>query len=241
MTHAPAPTPPDPDKSRNRILQAAIREFSEHGLAGARTSTIAAAAQVNKALLYYYFRDKESLYGAALEAVATQVAESALAVLDMQCSAGERLLRFVLQHFDRILGQQGFQALMQQEMVRFRDGQSSAMNILAKKAFEPVFHRADEIVQEGMRSGELCRVDPIQVMYSALGANVFYFLSAPMMRMVMPFDPLESSSIVARRRLAIEFLGQAVFTDRRHGAQLARHVLATMPIPEHGFQEKRTA
>jgi TetR/AcrR family transcriptional regulator len=229
------------DKSRTRILHAAIREFSEHGLAGARTSTIASAAQVNKALLYYYFRDKESLYGAALEAVAIQVAESALAVLDMKCSAGERFLRFVLQHFDRILSQQGFQALMQQEMVRYRDGQSSAMNILAKKAFEPIFRRADQIVQEGMRSGELCRVDPMQMMYAALGANVFYFLSAPMVRLVMPVDPLDSSSIVDRRRLAIEFLGQAIFTDRRHGAQLARQVLASMPIPEHAFQEKKTA
>jgi TetR/AcrR family transcriptional regulator len=233
--------PPESDKSRTRILHAAIREFSEHGLAGARTNSIAAAAQVNKALLYYYFRDKESLYGAALDAVATQVAESALAVLDMKCSAGERLLRFVLQHFDRILGQQGFQALMQQEMVRFRDGQSSAMNILAKKGFEPIFRRADQIVQEGMRTGELCRVDPVQMMYAALGANVFYFLSAPMMRLLMPFDPLEGSAIEDRRRLAIEFLGQAIFSDRRHGAQLARHVLATMPIPEHEFQEKKTA
>lgn len=231
----------DPDKSRTRILHAAIREFSEHGLAGARTSTIAAAAQVNKALLYYYFRDKESLYGAALEAVATQVAESALAVLEMQCSAGERFLRFVLQHFDRILSKQGFQALMQQEMVRFRDGHSSAMNILAKTAFEPIFRRAEQIVQEGMRSGELCRVDPLQMMYSALGANVFYFLSAPMVRLAMPFDPLETTSIADRRRLAIEFLGQAVFSDRRHGAQLARHVLASMPMPEHAYQEKKTA
>ncbi|MGA8529643.1 MAG: TetR/AcrR family transcriptional regulator [Acidobacteriaceae bacterium] len=232
---------PDADKSRNRILQAAIREFSEHGLAGARTSTIAAAAQVNKALLYYYFRDKESLYGAALEAVATQVAESALAVLDMKCSAGERFLRFVLQHFDRILSQQGFQALMQQEMVRYRDGHSSAMNILAKTAFEPIFRRADQIVQEGMRTGELCRVDPMQMMYAALGGNVFYFLSAPMVCLITAVDPLDSTSIADRRRLAIEFLGQAVFADRHHGAQLARQVLANMPIPEHAFQERKTA
>ncbi len=130
---------------------------------------------------------------------------------------------------------------MQQEMVRFRDGQSSAMNILAKKAFEPIFRRADQIVQEGMRTGELCRVDPMQMMYAALGANVFYFLSAPMVGLVMTFDPLQTSAIEDRRRLAIEFLGHAIFTDRRHGAQLARQVLASMPIPEHGFQEKKTA
>ena len=54
------------DQTRDRILHAAIREFSEHGLAGARTGAIASEAQVNKALLYYYFRDKEALYAAAL-------------------------------------------------------------------------------------------------------------------------------------------------------------------------------
>ena len=172
------------DHSRDRILHAAIREFSEHGLAGARTSAIAAAARVNKALLYYYFRDKEALYAAALEEVAGKVAGDALAVLDLDCSPGERVLRFALQHFDRIFSQHGFQALMQQEMVRFRTGQSNAMRIIAKKAFEPMWGRTLQPVEEGIHSGELCNVDPMQMMYAALGANVFFFLSAPMVRLV---------------------------------------------------------
>ena len=62
-----------------------------------------------------------------------------------------------------------------------------------------------------------------------------------MVRLAMPFDPLESASIIDRRRLAIEYLGQAIFTDRQLGAQLARQVLASMPIPDHAFQEKKTA
>lgn len=226
------PTPTRRDQTREKILQASIGEFSEHGLAGARISAIAHAAGVNKALLYYYFADKEALYTAALENVAAKVVEKTLAVLEMQCSAGERLLRFILQHFDRILSQRDFQALMQQEMVRFRHGQSNAMNILAKTAFEPIFRRAEQIAQEGIRTGEFCQVDHMQIMYAALGANVFYFLSAPMMRLATSFDPLEPSAIVARRRLAIEFLGQTLFTDRKRGAKLAQVVLASMPMPE---------
>src|ERR1700753_4340794 len=90
------------DLPRKAILRAAIREFSEHGLAGARTDAIAASAKVNKALLYYYFRSKAELCAAAIEEVSATVAERALAALDPARSPGERLLRIALHHFDRI-------------------------------------------------------------------------------------------------------------------------------------------
>src|SRR6267154_134608 len=56
-----------PEESRAAILQAAAQEFAEHGIAGARTDAIAREARVNKALLYYYFKDKETLYGRVSE------------------------------------------------------------------------------------------------------------------------------------------------------------------------------
>ena len=161
------------DQTRDRILHAATREFSEHGLAGARTGAIAASARVNKALLYYYFRDKEALYTAALEEVASKVAGDAIAVLQRDCSPGERVLRFALQHFDRIFSHHGFQSFMQQEMVRFRAGQSNAMRVLAKRAFEPMWDLALDTVRQGIESGELCNVDAMQLMDAALGANAF--------------------------------------------------------------------
>lgn len=237
----PRPNHHRADQTRDKILHAAIREFSEHGLAGARTGAIAAAARVNKALLYYYFRDKEALYTAALEEVAGKVADDAIAVLELDSSPGERVLRFALQHFDRNISRHNFQALMQQEMVRFRSGQSNAMRILAKNAFEPMWGRALSLVEEGIRCGELCDVEPMQLMYSALGANVFYFLSAPMVRLVAAIDPLEPTAMATRRNSAIEYLGQTIFTDRRRGARLAKTVLAAMPIPENALPERKSA
>ncbi|HTW49209.1 MAG TPA: TetR/AcrR family transcriptional regulator [Acidobacteriaceae bacterium] len=229
------------DQTRGRILQAAIREFSEHGLAGARTGAIAASAGVNKALLYYYFRDKESLYMAALEEVAGKVAGAALAVLDLDCSPGERLLRFALQHFDRVFSQRGFQALLQQEMIRFRLGESRSMAIIARAAFEPMFSRALAIAEEGIGAGELVAVDIMQMMYAALGANAFYFLSAPMISLVTGTDPLELQALARRRVAAIEYLGQTLFIDRKRGARIAKAVLAAMPMPETAVPERKTA
>jgi len=65
-------------------------EFAQEGLAGARVDAIAEAAGVNKALLYYYFRDKESLYGAVLDRFFEPLLDRVMKVCDRPGTAGER-------------------------------------------------------------------------------------------------------------------------------------------------------
>lgn len=66
---SPAPTERkrDPDRTRERILAAALEEFGEHGYAGARVSAIARRAGVNQQLISYYFDGKAGLYRALSE------------------------------------------------------------------------------------------------------------------------------------------------------------------------------
>jgi TetR/AcrR family transcriptional regulator len=220
------------DQTRARILEAAVQEFSSNGLAGARTEQIAEAAGVNKALLYYYFSNKQALYDAALETVAQRVVSSSLASMGTECSAGEQLVQFALNHFDRIHTQRTFQSLMQQEMIRLHRGEENAVAPLVDKVFRPMMSRLREVCQEGKKSGELVQVDEMQIMYAALGANVFYFLSAPIVGMMMDANPFAPGAIEFRRKAAVEYLGQTVFRDREHGARVASRVLAATPMPK---------
>ena len=55
---------PFAERTRERILEAALVEFGEHGFGGARTSAIAARAGVNQQLISYYFDGKEGLFRA---------------------------------------------------------------------------------------------------------------------------------------------------------------------------------
>ena len=233
MTAQPKNEPSDRStETRSRILDAALSEFSANGLAGARTERIAGAAGVNKALLYYYFDSKEKLYLAALEMIAAKVRDSSMAVFLRDGTAGERILRAALNHFDRILAQQEFQSLMQQEMMRLHKGESGAMPVLVKRVFAPVMTMFQAMLREGITSGELINVDWMQILLSALGANVFYFLSAPVWRLLAPFEPFAPVALAARRKALVEFLGQALFLDRRHGAEMAARVFADTPMPE---------
>jgi TetR/AcrR family transcriptional regulator len=233
MTDQPTAAPSERSaETRGRILDAALSEFAAHGLAGARTERIATAADVNKALLYYYFESKEKLYLAALEMIAGRIRDSTMAVFLRESSPGERVLRSALNHFDRIVGQQEFQSLMQQEMIRLHKGESGVLPVLVKKVFEPTLIMYRSMVREGIESGELIDADWMQIQLATLGANVFYFLSAPIWRLVTGDDPLTVEALAARRKSIVEFLGQALFKDRQHGAALAAKVFADTPMPK---------
>jgi TetR/AcrR family transcriptional regulator len=52
----------DPQRTRDRILAAALAEFSAEGFAGARVARIARRARINKRMLYHYFGNKEDLF-----------------------------------------------------------------------------------------------------------------------------------------------------------------------------------
>jgi len=66
----------DSDTTQKRILDAALQEFSQFGIAGARVERIAKAASTSKERLYAYFRSKEALYWHVAESELTRLAEA---------------------------------------------------------------------------------------------------------------------------------------------------------------------
>src|ERR1700733_4471326 len=88
--------------TRAAILAAAGLIFARAGLAGARVDKIAAAARVNKALLYYYFGSKQALFEAVIEEHFGDFNRRALAALGAEGSARAALLRYVTLHIDFI-------------------------------------------------------------------------------------------------------------------------------------------
>ncbi|MEV7973958.1 TetR family transcriptional regulator [Cellulomonas sp. NPDC089187] len=66
----------DTERTRARLLDAAVTEFAEHGPAGARIDRVAAAAGVNKERIYSYFGNKHKLFDAVLAHELDRLAQS---------------------------------------------------------------------------------------------------------------------------------------------------------------------
>ena len=64
------------DKQR-RIIEAAGREFAEHGFDGASLNQVVAEAGISKGALYYYFDDKEDLFATVMESIWERLSEAA--------------------------------------------------------------------------------------------------------------------------------------------------------------------
>ena len=116
--------------------------------------------------------------------------------------------------------------------MRMHKGEAGELPLLIKRVFAPLQAMFQSLVREGIASGELIEVDWLQMVLSALGGNVFYFLSAPIWHQVLGFDPFEEEVLRSRRASLVQFLGQAIFIDRQRGAELAAKVLEDTPMPE---------
>jgi TetR/AcrR family transcriptional regulator len=205
-----------PEESRAAILQAAIQEFARDGVAGARTDAIARAARVNKALLYYYFKDKETLYGAALDYAFSQLKDHMMQVLDRDLPPGEKIRTYVSTYFDFLADHKVNRDLVQREMMRAGHG-SPHLQRIAKNYFQPLFLRLGQVIRAGIASGEFRPVDPMHFVPSMIALVVFYFTSAPVMKTVTGFDPLSPERVAERRAAVLDFISAALF--RKEGLQ----------------------
>ncbi|MGA2902452.1 MAG: TetR/AcrR family transcriptional regulator [Candidatus Korobacteraceae bacterium] len=219
-----------PERSRHAILQAALVEFAQEGLAGARMDAIAEAAGVNKALLYYYFRDKESLYGAVLDRFFARLLERVMAVCDRPGTAGERFLSYARAHFDSIAESPYYARIFMGELMSASRGGSPHLDRIFPRYMQPIAVRVIGLVQEGVNNGEFRPVHPNQFLPSTIGAIVHYFLTAPLRQKFMPEDfPSTEQSIRARRAAVLDFIAAALFTNRDAGIRLAAN-LATQDL-----------
>src|SRR5581483_2652027 len=166
-----------PEESRAAILQAAAHEFAAHGVAGARTDAIARDARVNRTLLYYYFKDKETLYGAILDDAFSGLKNAVFQVLDSQLPPREKIMAYAGAYFDFIASNQLYPRLMQREMMRAREGNSPHIEKVIKTYIQPIFARVSEVLREGIAKGEFRAVNPVHFVPSMVAMIVFYFSS----------------------------------------------------------------
>jgi TetR/AcrR family transcriptional regulator len=213
MKHSPTPVLNSrqirSQETRAGIVAAAERIFAKSGLAGARTDAIAEAAGVNKALLYYYFKSKESMYEAVVEDHFREFNRQALELLAEPGPARAVLLRYVGLHFDFISARHQSGALFQQMMMN--GGKS--LERLIRKYFAPRGEAVGKLIERGMRGGEFRRADGFNTAISIVSLIVFYFSAAPVLQILGHPDAYTPANLKRRKQEVLDFVRHGLFVD----------------------------
>jgi TetR/AcrR family transcriptional regulator len=195
--------------TRAAILGAAERIFAEAGLAGARTQSIATAAGVNKAMLYYYFKSKRGLYRAVLGANVKELHRQLEEVFAARGSARTLLLDYVSRHFDFIAARPYYPRLFQRLAMA---GDRSVERII-RSHFVPLYRGLTELIERGMRAGEFRTLDARHTAISVVALTVFYFGAAPLVGRIRGIDVFTESEQAQRKEEVLKFLRYALYTE----------------------------
>jgi TetR/AcrR family transcriptional regulator len=195
--------------TRAAILAAAERAFATQGLAGARTDAIAAEAGVNKALLYYYFRDKQQLYEAVLEDQFRDFSLKALEVLNAPGSPRKILLDYVAMHFDFVASRHQTASLFHQVM----STGGKPLKRLVEKYFLPRNQAFGTLLERGIREGVFRKAEQFHTGVSIIALIVFYFSASPVLQLIGHADVYSPANLRRRKREVLDFVRHAVFLD----------------------------
>lgn len=188
--------------ARTALLAAAERIFAERGLAGARIEQIAAAAGVNKALLYYYFESKENLHQAVLENLLEQFSASVREPLADRRHPRAAVFSYVERHFAFLRAHPNYPALLQRHLMSGGPGLRSVV----ARYLRPLYRRLGELLRAGKRRGEFRNVDIDNAVVSLVALTVFYFAAAPVLSQVFERDLYDSRRVAARQQAVMDFI-----------------------------------
>ena len=171
----PRSTKPDQD-SRAAILKAARSVFARRGFEGASTREVAEAARVNNAMIYYHFKDKVELYRAVLaDSFTTFDRLWAHEIFRSAKSTREKIRKYVEEFIRFQHANEEFRKIMSMEFAAC----SGNYRWLADNYFADSYAKLAKLLKQGMRSGELRKIDPSMAIPALVGMIIHSFIMRP--------------------------------------------------------------
>lgn len=193
----PEPRPRDADRSQKDILQAALGEFAEHGLGGARMDRIAERAGVNKRLIYYYFENKESLFLAVLEGAYESIRGEEKQLNLTQVEPTEAIRRLISFTWNYYLAHPEFLTLLNSENLHRARHLKRSAKVLTMHS--PLIETLAGVLERGHKTGLFrAGVDPVQLYISIAGLSYFYLSNSHTLSTIFDRELLGTKAKVER-------------------------------------------
>src|SRR3990170_216037 len=198
-----APVVPDGETER-RILEAARTVFVRHGTAGARMQEIAREADVNQALLHYYFRSKERLAAAVFQLAAGRMLPALVETLGSDLPLEEKCDRVIGLYIANLAVNPFLAAYLISELHHHPERAAQllggAIGADPGRVVPPVIDKLRRQIEEGISAGRIRRITPEQLVVNLVSLCVFPFAARPMLSLILGLDDKSFPQFIETRK-----------------------------------------
>jgi AcrR family transcriptional regulator len=175
--------------TRERLVEAALHVFADHGFAGASTREIARRADVALAALPYHFTTKEALWRAAADRIFGLLGETFRRRLEGLEGVDPRTrLRLLLRDFVRF---QARHPELHRFMIQEGIGKSPRLAWLVETHIRPIYEYVRSLTEDAQRAGFARIGRPVHVHYMLIGAASSIYALAAEVELLTGLDPTD--------------------------------------------------
>jgi TetR/AcrR family transcriptional regulator len=186
--------------AEEKILEAARKVFTSKGMAGARMQDIADEAGINKALLHYYFTDKDKLF----ETIFLEEAQRFFPKINMIFSSDaplfDKIENFVREYIDEMNENPYLPWFVMNEL--HRDPDKFMYKVWGDNHLPQPGKFLEQIERE-TRKGTIKRIQPLQLLMNLLSMTIFPFVARPMITRNLGLTEIQFRQIMEQRKKEI--------------------------------------
>lgn len=186
-------------KTEHIILDAAKRVFQNKGMDGARMQEIADEAQINKAMLHYYYRSKQLLFEAVFNNAFSLLAPQLNSILNDESSVEEKIRNFTTNYISFISKHPYLPTFIIQELNRNPD---FVLQMKEKKGF-PNIEKFKKQIDVEIREGILKPIKAEQLFINIMALNIFPFVASPLIKAFVDIDDKAFKQLVEDRKTEV--------------------------------------
>ncbi len=146
------------NKTKEKIIDAARKLFSEKGFDGVSMEDIAQASGVRKSLIYYYFPSKEILFEEIWINVIDELERDVFSEVDNESSISRAIKRLIKKYVEFAMNKEEISKLIARERLNVLESENSLNS--AKNRYEKLLQRVEKIFEKGKNENVLNDIEP---------------------------------------------------------------------------------
>jgi len=183
-----------------KIKAAARTVFHKKGYAGTRTRDIAEEAGINLALLNYYFRSKEKLFGIIITETMKAFFQNLTVILNDENSSLElKVEQIASSYIDLISREPAIPTFIISEI------RNNPAGLLEKLPFKKLLTQSVFLKQfnTAVQEGRIIEPSPIHFLMNLIGLIVFPFIAKPLLKAIGDLDETQFQNLMQQRKKLI--------------------------------------